>query len=440
MFIEKDKIKKKLDKAAKLASFGAGIFFLSVLVWFFLRGQLHFNISFTPKKIFTKTQKVEKVLNFEQEILGMPSQQEGFEGLKKYFQNLAKEKGARYAFEFLKIAPVPPNTDLHLLGHTIGDELYKQENLQGMTACTNDFRNACSHSIVVGLFWDKGEEALAPIAEVCRKAPGSSGAYTMCFHGLGHGILSYFGYDIKKTIAMCIKTGTPAYQYQESSQCISGAVMEIVGGGFHDRDLWKAQRAKTLNTNKPLGVCTDFGMPDYSKHMCYVYLTPFLWEAVGGDPFHPTPETTKKAFALCEKIPKTEPQNRNACFGGFGKEFNGLVMSRDIRLSAVKEIKDSQILEIHNWCKLADVEENIGYCLDHAMNSLYWGGENDKTIAIRFCSLVVETNYQVNCFKSLINAAFYYSKDPKYLNEFCLALPGAPQNGCFERLKNGPRK
>src|SRR3989344_7123689 len=130
-----------------------------------------------------------------------------FEELKSYFQNLAERKGARHAFEILNTASLPPNTDLHLLGHIVGDVLYKQEGIRGMEVCTNDFRNACSHSIVVGIFFDKGESALSEIAETCRRAPGGSGAYTMSLHGLGHGILAAVDYDMGRAAELCNKNG-----------------------------------------------------------------------------------------------------------------------------------------------------------------------------------------------------------------------------------------
>src|SRR3989344_6471857 len=73
-----------------------------------------------------------------------------FKELSDRFAQLARERGGVYAFEVLKQADLPPNTDLHLLGHIVGDELYKQEGLAGIAHCTQDFRNACSHSIVIG--------------------------------------------------------------------------------------------------------------------------------------------------------------------------------------------------------------------------------------------------------------------------------------------------
>src|SRR5260221_11164644 len=95
-----------------------------------------------------------------------------FPELSAFFAQLARKKGAVYAYKVLNTALLPPNTDLHLLGHVVGDVLFRQEGLKGIQKCTQDFRNACSHSIVVGLFLQDGEKALSQIADVCRKAPG----------------------------------------------------------------------------------------------------------------------------------------------------------------------------------------------------------------------------------------------------------------------------
>src|SRR6266545_4520508 len=47
-----------------------------------------------------------------------------FSELKSYFTELAKNKGPQYAFKILKEAPMPPNIDMHLMGHVVGDVLY----------------------------------------------------------------------------------------------------------------------------------------------------------------------------------------------------------------------------------------------------------------------------------------------------------------------------
>ena len=165
-----------------------------------------------------------------------------FEDLTDRFRKLSKDQGAVYAFEVLGTASLPANTDLHLLGHAVGDELYEQKGVAGIADCTPDFRNACSHSIVVGALNEFGEAALPQIRDACKKAPGGSGAYTMCYHGLGHGVFAYNAYDLADTAALCKKTGTAAYHDREYIECMGGAVRETMGGGVQCCGLWLPAR------------------------------------------------------------------------------------------------------------------------------------------------------------------------------------------------------
>lgn len=369
------------------------------------------------------------------ELRAIENKDATFAEVSKFFMDLAKEKGARYSFQALKVAKLNQNIDLHLLGHAIGDVLYKQEGVNGITICDNDFRNACSHSVVIGLFNDKGEAALKEVSDVCRKAPGGTGAYTMCFHGLGHGILAYEGYDMEKASAICQKTGTPQYGYSEATQCISGTVMEIIGGGFHDRQIWEAQRVKYLNKENPLALCENDFIPKDSKFLCYDYLTPFLFESVGANVGNPTADDFKKAFKLCDLLPKSDTSNRDACFGGFGKEFDGLVQGRDIRQGSINNLTEGQLKQIYDWCLLAPHKEGVKSCVVHALGSLYWGGENDRKVSIQFCSQIPDSSYKQSCFTSLIGAVSYYMKDSSYRKSFCEELPLDYQSNCNEVLK-----
>ena len=358
----------------------------------------------------------------------------GFEELKKYFQDLAQKKGGRYAFEILRKAVIPPNTDLHLLGHAVGDILYQQEGLKGITACDNDFRNACSHSIVVGLFSDKGESALPEITEACRQAPGGPGAYTMCFHGLGHGILAANGYDMDTASKYCKKTSS-SVNNSESTECIGGMIMEIIGGGFHDREIWASQRKENLNPKKPLGLCQQNFIPEEARFMCYIYLTPFLFEAADIDLGKPDPALFGKSFAMCNALPINDKINRDACFGGFGKEFIGMVQARDIRQEAVKNISTESFDDVYEWCQKADNKDGTAACIVHGMNSLFWGGENDRIGAERFCGVIQDNQYnRDSCFQNLITSVGVYVSDQAYRQAFCAELPEDYQQSCRERL------
>lgn len=357
-----------------------------------------------------------------------------FQDLSAYFQKLAVDKGAVHAFDVLKAVSLPSNIDMHLLGHVVGDILFVQKGVDGMRVCTNDLRNSCSHSIVVGLFFAKGEGALGEIAGACRNAPGGKGAYTMCFHGLGHGILAYAGYDLEKTIGLCKKTGTPQYGSQEYTQCVGGAIMEMVGGGFHDKALWAEQRKKYFTKDDPLYPCSSDFITDGARQFCYIYLTPYLWEVVGADLGFPKADDFKKAFPLCDRLPKEDGANRDACYGGFGKEFVGLVLGRDIRGSALENITDAKLQQVYGWCLLAGNKEGSAACMLHALQALYWGGENDRSIALRFCDLISTPYYRNSCFLNLINAVSFYIEDTRYREEFCRAIPAVLQEECRGKL------
>lgn len=355
-----------------------------------------------------------------------------FGELSRYFTDLAKRKGSEYAFSVLKFAHLPPNTDIHLLGHAVGDVLYKQKGLAGITLCTNDFRNACSHSIVVGLLLEHGESVLPDISQACRQAPGGSGAYTMCYHGLGHGVLAYTGYDLPKAVGLCKKTGTLEYHNEEYVQCIGGAIMEIISGGGHNHSVWEKQRKIYLSQASPLSPCIKDFMPSEVRPMCFIYLTPYLWEAAGGDIGNPTEETFKKAFTFCDKLAPDDFVDRDACFGGFGKEFIAIVNQRDIR--GVEALTDDQLKKMYEWCRLSPQPKGAASCVVFGANSLYWGGENDKSVAIRFCKTIGDNYYSNPCFSSLIGAVSQYIRDPQYKKEFCDELPPDRREECASHL------
>lgn len=352
-----------------------------------------------------------------------------FQELTDFFADLAFEKGAVYAFEVLKIADLPPNTDVHLLGHTVGDILYEQEGSDGIQYCTPDFRNACSHTIVIGLFLDYGEDAIPIISDACHKAPGGKGAYTMCFHGLGHGVLAYTGYDMEKATELCDQMGTEEYAYREASECIGGVTMEMVSG-VHDPDLWQIQLANYLREDDPLYPCTADFISDRDRHMCITYWTPRLFQLAGTNLQKPDPDFFEQAFTFCQTL--NDQEDRQTCFASFGKEFIVLARDRDVRNFG--RMTDQEMLRSQKWCDLAPNREATKACLLSSVGSLYWGGENPPEVSIQFCNLVEDQEYRAACYNELIHAVDYYISDPTYHQLFCDQVVGEFEQQCKEVL------
>ncbi len=351
---------------------------------------------------------------------------ESFSELSERFEGLTRKKGGVYAFEVLKRAQLPPNTDTHLLGHVIGDVFYTQTGVEGIAQCSQDFRNACSHTIVVGALNEFGptDATQQKIRDACKRAPGGSGAYTMCYHGLGHGVFAYYGYDLAETVAFCTRAGTSEFQHEEAAQCISGAVMELLSGGAHDHHQWLIARTKYLLPETPLDICMSGLVPDVAKTLCLSYLTPRLLELAGGEMGDPDPVTFEKAFSYCAPI--REKRWRDACYGGFGKEFIPLAASRDIR--TIEHMSDEAYTKAAGWCMRTTIVEASSACIRQALQSVFWGGENDPAASLRFCRLV-ETSVAASCYDELASAATTYISEAER-NELCLQFPEEYRDVC----------
>ena len=343
------------------------------------------------------------------EISYLTDKKMDFTHYKAYFKNLSEKKGAVYAFEILDKAPMPSGIDMHLLAHTVGDALYLQKGIDGMQLCTEAFRNACSHSIVINLFYEKGEAGLDEIGEACKKAPGK-GAYQMCYHGLGHGVFAYAGYNFSKTTELCKKTEEVTLEGDEYRECMGGALMEQVSGGDHDKVFWQKQREINLRKDEPLYPCMSELFTDpKARQVCLVYLTPYLWELAGRRSEDVSDKVLVQSFEYCNKIPSSDPINRDACFGGFGKEFLAMAKGKDVR--HIDKLTDEEMKKIYRWCLLTSHKDGQKSCVLYAQGSMYWSGANDKSLPEKYCSLAPTEEMQHYCYEELINTCLLYTSD-----------------------------
>jgi hypothetical protein len=353
---------------------------------------------------------------------------QSFDELSNDFVNLAEDKGALYAFEILRRAKLPPQTDLHLLGHVVGDELYKQTGVKGIVHCTPEFRNACSHTMVIGTLNDFGEAGLGDIREACKEAPGGSGAYTMCYHGLGHGVFSHFAFKFPETVDFCNKTGTEDYFNREYIECVGGAVMELMGGGGHDPYNWEIAREEYLSLDDPLSLCLGNEIPDDTKEICLIYITPQIWESVGINLGFPDPSKFPDAFSVCDQISHDKQNLRDACFGGFGKEFIPIIGARDIR--GVDNLTDEQYEIAGSWCMYANASDGRRACISETIASLFWGGENNPDASFRFCKLIRDKDVRGACWLRLASDISTFIIAEKRKNILCKQIPNEFQNVC----------
>lgn len=112
----------------------------------------------------------------------------------------------------------------HIEGHLFGKALHTVEGLKGVATCDNRFMYACYHAFMGQAIWKEGTGAAQKLHEECRSTLGF--ASENCEHGLGHGIMGTFEYNIgglKKALAACSALSPPSHMV---AGCHGGVFME----------------------------------------------------------------------------------------------------------------------------------------------------------------------------------------------------------------------
>ena len=170
-------------------------------------------------------------------------------------------------------------------------------------------------------------------------------------------------------------------------------------------------------------------MPDEAKYFCYTYITPFIFDAAGMTRGQADASVFEKSFTYCAAVP--EEENRHVCYAGMGKEFVVLAQNRDIR--RIDQMNDEQLQKVIGWCDLAYNEEGVQACLNEAQNSLYWGGENDYGVSVRYCGLL-EGSKATGCYENFFENVSFYESSAETKKEICTAIPEVYQSECIATL------
>lgn len=345
-----------------------------------------------------------------------------FTEAKDYFYEYAVTNGAVEAFEVLKVTRLSSDIDMHLLGHVVGDILYEQEGIAGMSYCTHDFRNACSHSVVIGALLDHGLEIFDEINAICKQAPGGKGAYTMCFHGFGHGVLAYTEYSFKEAVELCELVGTAQYERQEAFECIGGVVMEMKEG-IHDMNTWRARYDSFYDFDDPMWFCTASFMPREARSRCLSYATPYLFDAAAETHnVQPRPYLFADAMQLCVTL--DDENDQSVCYAGFGKEY--IVIAANYNTQEIASLPNDRLQLAIDWCDFAPDARGALECKIEIVDSLYWGGENEPDAVLRYCDLMTTSADKTTCWSHLLNLVSQYKTGSiNHTQQVCKQAPKA---------------
>lgn len=182
----------------------------------------------------------------------------------------------------------------HVMAHFIGSEIYGLSGINGINVCDSTFAFGCYHGYFSQILSQEGLSVIKMLDETCVSKFGPLGSG--CQHGIGHGVMDYFGPNkLVDALESCKDTTTPS----PVAGCTSGVFME--------------------------------------------YFVPILISDTGAE-FSSRPFDELKPYEACPNLPK---HFRQSCYYAIGQWWNQTFMRRDYSTQGLlcKNMPDNEFME-----------------------------------------------------------------------------------------------
>ncbi len=217
-----------------------------------------------------------------------------------YWTSRIKKVGGVRAYSELStsVSSADPSVQ-HGAAHAFGGALFAVEGLPGISVCDDQFSYGCYHEFIGQALLADGLSILPSIRAACdaTKAP------IACGHGIGHGLLAYFGYaktDLQKAIDTCTQIGDMSQQ-----GCFGGAFME-----------YNMRIMTGLKNTRPLDDSLYAPCDTYSgdaKRSCMFYQPQWWWSVLAENASSDRTSLLIHMSSLC-----AQSDEKDMCFEGVG--------------------------------------------------------------------------------------------------------------------------
>ncbi len=272
-----------------------------------------------------------------------------------YWNGRIETIGGERAYEELAgdIASSRPQ-EQHTRAHEFGGALYTVLGVEGIAICDSRFSFACHHEFLGRAIHDLGLSSVVPLNQKCfdslSKSPLS------CQHGIGHGIVSFLGYDedsFMRALEVCrdLPYGDPI------GGCYGGVFME------YNMQIMLGEEGKLrpLKGEEWLAPCDT--LPSEYQSAC-AYWQPQWWNITLRDRgMLDIPERYKFMGSQCEQLGSSSLVHD--CFGGIGN-----IVPASVEFDPVKSRSLCEVVSSTPLYQLL--------CKSTAANSLTLGGGGQK--------------------------------------------------------------
>lgn len=217
----------------------------------------------------------------------------------KYWERRIHSIGATGAYNELL-----SSTTEHFEGHYFGTALYQEQGISGMTVCDDKLQYACLHEMYGRALAEYGLSIIKKLDTVCTESADP----LVCEHGIGHGLVGYFGYTKTSALQSVAACKSISEHGDVVGACESGLFME-----YFNRTMLPGTEPFPVSEAALYAPCEELALGEHDMPQC-VFEFPRLW-FLSLFKNERTPEHLKQLGLYCQKYDSI-PALRTVCARG----------------------------------------------------------------------------------------------------------------------------
>ena len=294
----------------------------------------------------------------------------------------------------------------HDRAHELGRRAYELLGGDSFKNCGIECHSGCRHGATEAFFAKNGTADLIGSMEIlCGDAAGSLFHLHQCVHGVGHGLMAWYDYDLPKALKAC----DLLTHISHKESCYSGVFMEnIVGSIARSEDGSVSGHHTDYLSDDPHYPCNV--VDDPYKRMCYWLQTDHMLNLFGD------------VDAIGVACAEADSDLQFSCFYSMGRTISAHLSWHPMRIRGV--------------CVNIAHSSGKEWCLEGALSDLMWDISHADR-AIEFCALSSGSSFEKICYDRLIVRGAEVSLDGA-MPTFCSLLPEQYHDQCIRQQAPKP--
>ncbi len=310
--------------------------------------------------------------------------------------------GAHNALELLKESLINDFelVDRHNQAHYFGEALFLEKGKGGIIFCDYSFNYACQHGLLGSLIQKEGVASLKKLSASCYYGDTFADDIAACMHGVGHGLVAYFGYTktgLNASLKVC-EDAFDHYIYEglvKAKSCHSGAFMEY---NFRVMLDWGKDRLRPIEEDLYYP-CLYLNIDDRANEACWYNLS-FWW--INSFNYQDHEEGFVKAISLCKNIPGEMNIWQAYCAKGVGIRAGFRIIDED-------ELSPKEPQYLYDICSLFPSKHSEFECV---LEGFIWFAQYEIPIeqTVRWCDFHAPSDSKEKCLDRVSLLYNYYDK------------------------------